>query len=167
MRFCAKKGNLWLCKMMLIPRNVEPFPKEATNGAPATRSRCHQSQYLLPPHLSFSLRPACYEPLRLRIHLATKDLHKREVYNDSYKDKHQLLRSSCKQLWPTTWTIPVTRVSMVGGWIWTMGRVTPYMQKAGDSWDISPQIFLDYPQNFRLRTRNQYCTQAIAWGSTI
>ena len=27
------------------------------------------------------------------------------------------------------------------------------MQKAGDSWDISPQIFLDFPQNFRLRTR--------------
>ena len=43
----------------------------------------------------------------------------------------------------------------------------PYMQKAGDTWDISPQIFLDFPQNFRLRTRNQYCTQAIAWGSTI
>ena len=43
----------------------------------------------------------------------------------------------------------------------------PYMQKAGDSWDISPQIFLDFRQNFRLRTRNQYCTQAIAWGSTI
>ena len=42
-----------------------------------------------------------------------------------------------------------------------------YMQKAGDSWDISPQIFLDFPQNFRLRTRNQYCTQAIARGSTI
>ena len=42
-----------------------------------------------------------------------------------------------------------------------------YMQKAGDCWDISPQIFLDFPQNFRLRTRNQYCTQAIAWGSTI
>ena len=40
---------------------------------------------------------------------------------------------------------------------------TAYMQKAGDTWDISPQIFLD----FRLRTRNQYCTQAIAWGSTI
>ena len=38
----------------------------------------------------------------------------------------------------------------------------PYMQKAGDSWDISLQIFLDFPQNFRLRTRNQYCTQAIA-----
>ena len=37
-----------------------------------------------------------------------------------------------------------------------------YMQKAGDSWDISPQIFLDFPQNFRLRTRNKYCTQAIA-----
>ena len=28
-------------------------------------------------------------------------------------------------------------------------------------------FFLDFPQNFRLRTRNQYCTQAIAWGSTI
>ena len=28
-------------------------------------------------------------------------------------------------------------------------------------------IFLDFPQNFRLRTWNQYCTQAIAWGSTI
>ena len=42
-----------------------------------------------------------------------------------------------------------------------------YMQKAGDSWDISPQIFLDFLQNFRLRTRNQYCTQAIAWDSTI
>ena len=40
--------------------------------------------------------------------------------------------------------------------------VKSYMQKAGDSWDISPQIFLDFPQNFRLRTRNQYCTQAIA-----
>ena len=39
---------------------------------------------------------------------------------------------------------------------------SPYMQKAGDSWDISPQIFLDFLQNFRLRTRNQYCTQAIA-----
>jgi len=38
----------------------------------------------------------------------------------------------------------------------------PYMQKVGDSWDISPQFFLDFPQNFRLRTRNQYCTQAIA-----
>ena len=37
----------------------------------------------------------------------------------------------------------------------------PYMQKAGDSCDISPQFFLDFPQNFRLRTRNQYCTQAI------
>ena len=34
------------------------------------------------------------------------------------------------------------------------------MQKAGDSCDISPQIFLDFPQNFRLKTRNQYCTQA-------
>ena len=42
-----------------------------------------------------------------------------------------------------------------------------YMQKAGDTCDISPHIFLDFPQNFRLRTRNQYCTQAIAWGSTI
>ena len=41
------------------------------------------------------------------------------------------------------------------------------MQKAGDCGDISPQIFLDFPQNFRLRTRNQYCTQAIAWGSII
>ena len=38
----------------------------------------------------------------------------------------------------------------------------PYMQKAGDCGDISPQFFLDFPQNFRLRTRNQYCTQAIA-----
>ena len=28
-------------------------------------------------------------------------------------------------------------------------------------------FFLDFPQNFRLRTRNQYCTQAIVWGSTI
>ena len=37
-----------------------------------------------------------------------------------------------------------------------------YMQKAGDTCDISPQFFLDFPQNFRLRTRNQYCTQAIA-----
>ena len=46
-------------------------------------------------------------------------------------------------------------------------NLPPYMQKAGDSWDISPQFFLDFPQNFRLRTRNQYCTQAIAWGSTI
>ena len=44
---------------------------------------------------------------------------------------------------------------------------SPYMQKAGDCGDISPQFFLDFPQNFRLRTRNQYCTQAIAWGSTI
>ena len=42
-----------------------------------------------------------------------------------------------------------------------------YMQKAGDTWDISPPFFFDFPQNFRLRTRNQYCTQAIAWGSTI
>ena len=42
-----------------------------------------------------------------------------------------------------------------------------YMQKAGDTCDISQQIFLDFPQNFRLRTRNQYCAQAIAWGSTI
>ena len=42
------------------------------------------------------------------------------------------------------------------------GDLPPYMQKAGDSWDISPQFFLDFPQNFRLRTRNQYCTQAIA-----
>ena len=33
-----------------------------------------------------------------------------------------------------------------------MGRIYAYMQKAGDSWDISPQIFLDFPQNFRLRT---------------
>ena len=37
-----------------------------------------------------------------------------------------------------------------------------YMQKAGDTCDISPQFFLDFPQNFRLRTQNQYCTQAIA-----
>ena len=43
-----------------------------------------------------------------------------------------------------------------------VGLPPPYMQKAGDSWDISPQFFLDFPQNFRLRTRNQYCTQAIA-----
>jgi len=28
-------------------------------------------------------------------------------------------------------------------------------------------IFLDFPQNFRLRTRIQYCTQPIALGSTI
>ena len=41
-------------------------------------------------------------------------------------------------------------------------RDAAYMQKAGDSWDISPQFFLDFPQNFRLRTRSQYCTQAIA-----
>ena len=47
------------------------------------------------------------------------------------------------------------------------GQLHTYMQKAGDCGDISPQIFLDFPQNFRLRTRNQYCTQAIAWGSTI
>ena len=31
-----------------------------------------------------------------------------------------------------------------------------YMQKAWDCGDISPQIFLDFPQDFRLRTRNQY-----------
>ena len=37
-----------------------------------------------------------------------------------------------------------------------------YMQKAGETCDISPQFFWDFPQNFRLRTRNQYCTQAIA-----
>ena len=54
------------------------------------------------------------------------------------------------------------RVGRVGSW-----RATAYMQKAGDCGDISPQFFLDFPQNFRLRTRNQYCTQAIAWGSTI
>jgi len=42
-----------------------------------------------------------------------------------------------------------------------------YMQIAGDTCDISPQFFLNFPQNFRLRTWNQYCTQAIAWGSTI
>ena len=41
-------------------------------------------------------------------------------------------------------------------------NVKTYMQKAGDTCDISPQFFLDFPQNFRLRTRNQYCTQAIA-----
>ena len=41
-------------------------------------------------------------------------------------------------------------------------NVQAYMQKAGDTCDISPQFFLDFPQNFRLRTRNQYCTQAIA-----
>ena len=34
--------------------------------------------------------------------------------------------------------------------------INAYMQKAGDCWDISPQFFLDFPQNFRLRTRNQY-----------
>ena len=39
-----------------------------------------------------------------------------------------------------------------------------YMQKAGDCGDCG---ILDFPQNFRLRMRNQYCTQAIAWGSTI
>ena len=39
--------------------------------------------------------------------------------------------------------------------------VSPYMQKAGDCGDISPQFFLDFLQNFRLRMRNQYCTQAI------
>ena len=43
---------------------------------------------------------------------------------------------------------------------WNYGRT--YMQKAGDCGDKSPQIFLDFPQNFRLRTRNQYCAQAIA-----
>ena len=37
-------------------------------------------------------------------------------------------------------------VSLVKGGLWA------YMQKAGDSWDISPQFFLDFPQNFRLRT---------------
>ena len=41
-------------------------------------------------------------------------------------------------------------------------NINAYMQKAGDCGDISPQFFLDFPQNFRLRTRNQYCTQAIA-----
>ena len=46
-------------------------------------------------------------------------------------------------------------------------RFPTYMQKAGDCGDISPQFFFNFPQNFRLRTRNQYCTQAIAWGSTI
>ena len=46
-------------------------------------------------------------------------------------------------------------------------QVQAYMQKAGDCGDKSLQFFLDFPQNFRLRTRNQYCTQAIAWGSTI
>ena len=44
----------------------------------------------------------------------------------------------------------------------SLAMMTAYMQKAGDCGDISPQIFLDFPQNFRLRTRNQYCTQAIA-----
>ena len=48
----------------------------------------------------------------------------------------------------------------INKWDWV--RPPPYMQKAGDTGDISPQIFLDFPQNFRLRTRNQYCTQAIA-----
>ena len=42
-----------------------------------------------------------------------------------------------------------------------------YMQKAGDTWDISPQFFLDFLQNFRLRMRNQYWTQAIAWGTIL
>ena len=29
-----------------------------------------------------------------------------------------------------------------------------YIQKAGDAGDISPPIFLDFPPNFRLSTRN-------------
>ena len=35
--------------MILIERNVQPFPKEATNGTSnRPTSRCHQSQYLIP-----------------------------------------------------------------------------------------------------------------------
>ena len=28
-------------------------------------------------------------------------------------------------------------------------------------------MFLDFPQNFKLSTRNQYCPQAIAWGTIL
>ena len=50
-------------------------------------------------------------------------------------------------------------------------QINPYMQKAGDTWDISPQIFLDFPQNFRLRTRNVHDLRTFSTildgGSTI
>ena len=61
----------------------------------------------------------------------------------------------------------VLQTSYQGGSLSSRLDCESYMQKAGDTCDISPQFFLDFPQNFRLRTRNQYCTQAIAWGSTI
>ena len=53
-----RKKKVVLCKMILILRNVQPFPKEATNGSKRPLSHCHQSQYQLPPHVSFSLGPA-------------------------------------------------------------------------------------------------------------
>ena len=82
-------------------------------------------------------------------------------------DPHLLLRSVCSSC------LGQLRLPNVPLHKLTLGSLLPevrgcaYMQKAGDCGDISPQFFLDFPQNFRLRTRNQYCTQAIAWGSTI
>ena len=35
---------------------------------------------------------------------------------------------------------------------------TPYIQKSRVSGDLISANFLDFPQNFRLRTRHQYCT---------
>ena len=75
------------------------------------------------------------------------------------------------QRYASGWTLLVVcGIPLFTGWsgVCQFGFcLAPYMQKAGDTWNISPQIFVDFPQNFRLRTRNQYCTQAIAWGSTI
>ena len=123
----TKKGSSGFARWCWSQEMWSHFLRKPPTVAPATRSRCHQSQYLLPPHLSFSLRPACYEPLRLRIHLATKVCapYKRahtEVYNESYKDKHQLLRSSCKLLWPTTWTRIMILQPVANGWyqIWIL-----------------------------------------------
>ena len=38
--------------------------------------------------------------------------------------------------------------------IWQLVQEMTYIQKAGDAGDISPPIFLDFPPNFRLSTRN-------------
>ena len=55
-------------------------------------------------------------------------------------------------------------VSRLHSCTWSLGIIHA---KSGRYLRYISAIFLDFPQNFRLRTRNQYCTQAIAWGSTI
>ena len=75
-------------------------------------------------------------------------------------------QGSCEGLVPTSRHLSISMITDTSMYFFDHWAITIHAKSGWYLWYITAN-FLDFPQNFRLRTRNQYCTQAITWGSTI